>query len=60
MKIGDSVLDATGELWEVLNAPCSIRGAESAGFLRRVRDGGQQYGEQVPGPWVIWEVSGER
>lgn len=60
MKIGDQVIDARGDLWTVLNAPCDIRGAESQGFFRRetpeAKRGGQQYGEHIPGPLVVWKV----
>jgi hypothetical protein len=51
LSIGDRVTDGRGRLWTVLNAPCSIAGAESSGLFRReAPNGGQQYGEHIPGP----------
>jgi len=55
LKIDDQVLDATGRVWTVLNAPCDIAGAESDGLFRAESGpAGQQYGQHIPGPLVVW------
>ena len=55
IRIGDEVLDADGQPWRVLNAPCAIEGAESDGLYRHdVPGGGQQYGQHMRGPLVVW------
>lgn len=61
MRVGDEVIDANGDLWTVLTAPCQIPGAESDGLFRREtpakKRGRQQYGRGIPGPLVWMHVT---
>lgn len=56
MKVGDQVIDADGELWEVLDVP-RIELAQT-GLYRRVRSPQlQRYGRHMHAPCVLWPMS---
>ena len=56
VRIGDQVIDAAGDVWTVLGQPDGSGLCD--GLFRREtpaeRRGGQQYGEHIPGPLVVW------
>lgn len=53
IRIGDSVLDALGNVWTVLNRP-DWSGVCDGLFRAEDGSGRQMYGEHVPGPWTVW------
>lgn len=56
LQIGDTVLDADGRHWEVLNRPDGARYCDGL-FLAKDGNRGQRYGEHMAAPVVRVEPS---